>query len=90
MYLNRDEMKYECLFCGLWQNKMKVTACLIIALFYLAAGNAKRVKVVGEIENHKFIDQKRVYAEAEHSDYRNDIISKIYIFPEVSPNTLTI
>lgn len=57
---------------------MKV--CLIFALFCLAVvANARHVKVVGEIENHKFIDRQWVYAEAE----RHDDLYKSFTFPEV-------
>lgn len=56
-------------------------ACIFVALFCLAvAVNARHVKVVGEIENHKFIDRQWVYAEAERSDY----LYKTFTFPEVS------
>lgn len=58
---------------------------LIVALFCLTAAtavNAKHVKVVGEIENHKFIDRQWVYAEAE----RHDDLYKSFTFPEVSRN----
>lgn len=59
---------------------MKLTVCLLVALLGIAAANAKHVKVVGEIENHKFIDRQWVYAEAE----RNDYLYKAFTFPEVS------
>lgn len=60
---------------------MKVTVCLIVALFCLAsAANAKHVKVVGEIQNHKLIDRQWVYAEAERTEY----LYKSFTFPEVS------
>lgn len=56
---------------------MKAIVCLLVAL---AVANAKHVKVVGEIENHKFIDRQMVYAPAE----RNDELYKGFIFPAVS------
>lgn len=60
---------------------MKVAVCLIVALFCLAAvANAKHVKVVGEIKNHKFIDRQLVYAAAERTEY----LYKAFTFPEVS------
>lgn len=59
---------------------MKFTVCLIVALFCFVAANAKHVKVVGEIENHKFIDRQLVYALAE----RNDYLYKSFTFPEVT------
>lgn len=62
---------------------MKVFVCLIVAIFCLAAvANAKNVKVVGEIENHKFIDREWVYAEAERTEY----LYKSFTFPAVSRN----
>lgn len=79
MSINSDEICLAYLYCEYWQSKMKVIACLIVALFCLAAANAKHVKVVGEIENHKFIDRQWVYAPAERSDY----LYKGFTFPEV-------
>lgn len=58
---------------------MKVLHIIALVCF-AAAVSAKHVKVVGEIENHKFIDRQWVYAAAE----RHDELYKTFTFPEVS------
>lgn len=59
---------------------MKVYQIIALVCFAVAAVNAKHVKVVGEIENHKFIDRQLVYAQAE----RHDELYKSFTFPAVS------
>lgn len=58
---------------------MKFIVCLIVALFCCAASNGANVKVVGEIENHQFIDRVWISALAERDDY----VYKSFMFPEV-------
>lgn len=58
---------------------MKVYQIIALVCFAVAI-NAKHVKVVGEIENHKFIDRQLVYAAAE----RHDELYKTFTFPAVS------
>lgn len=60
--------------------KMKVFVCILIALFGFIQVNAGHVKVVGEIENHKFIDRELVYS---LPDLNNEV-SRTFTFPKVS------
>lgn len=61
---------------------MKVFVCILIALFGFIQVNAAagHVKVVGEIENHKFIDRELVYS---LPDLNNEV-SRTFTFPRVS------
>lgn len=61
---------------------MKCAIYFAVALFAIAAAVDGHVKVVGEIENHKFIDRVWVSALAE----RNDYVYKSFTFPEVTWN----
>lgn len=61
---------------------MKVLICVLIALFGVLQADAKQVKVVGEIENHKFIDRALVYAPPN----LNDEVSRTLTFPPVRSN----
>lgn len=62
--------------------RMKVFVCILIALFGFIQVNAAagHVKVVGEIENHKFIDRELVYS---LPDLNNEV-SRTFTFPRVS------
>lgn len=73
-------MRLTQLFCVNCSRKMKVHHIIALVCIAAAAVSAKHVKVVGEIENHKFIDRQWVYAEAE----RHDELYKTFTFPEVS------
>lgn len=63
---------------------MKVVICILLALLGFIQANAMHVKVVGEIENHKFIDRQAVYFPA----HLNEKVSKAFAFPPVSQKSL--